>query len=692
MICTLRKTPWKAFVLISMLAGCGGTNTGNDSGTNDADGGFDECVVDNSRMRPAKDPDWQLVPDGENSTGTICPASDVDHYWFTISQPGTIITVELANNVVRSEVDLCYKILPEDENAPVIAIVCDYDGTDGQTQLLGRHYLAEAGTYFLEVYDSGGDDEDTRNPYAIGLTQVVDPDQNESNNDKEHATPLSAAADGYLSFLEDQDWFAIQVNSQGQILSLDLTTQAASSVDLRYTVFMPDGSTPINTGLNANGDDGPTNLHDVLALGDAGTYYIMIQDENNDDSDLEVGYHLAVSLRSNPDSRDLGSNNDSPENATPITSGSPVSDAYVATRADQDWYKLQSPGVTDSNPALLEIDVAFSSDSPVDPAVDLVVGDPNTSCSPGDDCNLLNWSCGGGSCNTAACMNSQCPSHECVEHENKCSGAGFCLPEGGCGIRHLVMHGADWSTSGNPRHLHTVAPMYGSTYYILVRDFMGDDLDPDHAYSLTVTVHEELDTHERPPNGLYLPYATQEQDEDSRRWNIPLATPIHCGDVGDHIECDPIQGYLSFRGDQDWYVLDAIPAEAEATPDQQSTKVDYDLQFEYSFAGNADLFINYEFFLGGSIERPRIAFNHQGPVSDVMGDDECAYLCGEFHGSRPVYIRVQHSDRKKWDYEHPYNLVVKAYRRCPLTCEYCQPDATDYACPTPDNPCPRGGC
>lgn len=670
---------------------CGNTEPPDGGVDGEIDGGPDSCPVDNSRVRPSIEADWQIIPDGDPATGHICPRSDVDHFWVTIANPGTILSVDLSNNVSMSAIDLCYKILPEDVNAPMIADLCDHDGMDGVTELRGSHYLATAGTYFVEVRDESGDEADARNAYAISLSQVADPDGNELNNDMGSATPLAGSSAGYISYLGDQDWFAISVDSPGQILSIDLAIAEASPVDLRYTLYRSDGTSPVNTGVDTDGMNGATSLADVLSVEQAGTYYLVITDELHDDADLELGYSVSINIQPNPDSRDRNGSNDSPFDATPISSGATISDAYLATRADQDWYKIEAPGVSDVNPAILEIELTIGGASPVDPAVDLIVGDPNTPCNQGDACEVLSWTCGGGSCVSAECRNAQCPSHECLDHENRCRGAGFCLPEGGCGIRHLIMHGADWSTTGSPRALHTVAPMYGSTYYILVRDFIGDDLDPQNAYSLTATVRTENDSHE--PNGLYLPYATDEQDRDTRDWNKDRSSSVNCTDEGTHIQCGPISGYLSFRGDQDWYRLNNFPTEDEASPLEQSLKVDYDFQFDWSFAGVNQLFPNYGVF-EGSLREAQMGFNHQGPGSGVWGTGagECSYLCGEYHGSRPLYLRVVHSDRKIWDYNDSYNLTIRAYRTCPLNCEFCQPGADYYPCPNPGNTCPAGDC
>ena len=494
--------------------------------------------------------------------------------------------------------------------------------------------------------------------------------------------------EGYISYQGDIDWFAIDVNQSGQLMRINLVSNQATELDLRYTLYHTDGTTPVNTNYWANGSATPISLGDVLPVPQTGTYYLVIEDEANDEADLQAKYSFQIELQQNPDPRDRVSDNNGPDRATPISSGVTISDAYLATRADEDWYRLEAPGVNDSsNPALLEIDLVINNNSPTDPAIDLIVPDPRNSCNAGDSCDTIDWSCSG---STHECANAKCPSHECLEHEEKCRGAGFCTPEGGCAFRHLTMHGANWSTSGNLHHLHTVAPMYSSVYYIMVRDFASDDLDVDNSYQLTLTVRNEPDINEAPPNGLYLPYATNDQDDCTRRANHDKAKDIWCTESLNFngLECETISGYLSFRGDQDWFILRGFSHENEAEPLQESTKVDWDIRWDYSFSGKSSLSINYRQY------GEQTGFFHNGPASGTFGDDECVYICGEFpRGNPPYYIQIQDNDRKDWDYDNPYSLKIRFYRStCPSSCKACNPQTTDYACPTHDNPCPQGGC
>ncbi|HUU02040.1 MAG TPA: hypothetical protein VM425_11395 [Myxococcota bacterium] len=680
-----------SLALLFVFSGCGGPQDKFDGGQDGSDGGIDDCQRDNSQKGNITD-EWKLTAGGEARSGYICPRQDIDHFWFEVSDPRTIVRVSLANNVALSPVDLCYDIFLQGSDIRRGGL-CDSDGMDGITELTGTHYLDEAGTYFLEVRDEGGDDEDPRllDNYMLSIELVPDKDSYESNNTADEAKQLGAAQ-GYISYLGDHDWFKLTTSSAGQILVLDLSNNAQTPVDLRYEVFMPDKTTPINAGQDDDGMRETTSLHDVLGLPEAGTYYVLITDVGDDDSDTETGYTLALSTQSNPDPRDQSGDNNNWEDATSVSSGQTIADGYLATRGDVDWYVISSPGTSDSNPALIEIDLQVPSGSPLIPAVDLVVADPNTPCSAGDDCGYLVWTCSG--CEMVdQCLDAQCPSHECDKAQGKCTGAGECIDGGsgmGCGIRSLVMHGPDFGVSGNAKHLHTVAPMYGSRYYLMVRDYQARHIDIQNSYSFTATVHPEQDTHESPPNGLYLPYITDRQEDDTRDWNKSMASTINCSDNGSEISCGPIEGYISFRGDQDWYKLVlsgqnyTVPKEAESDPVTMGESVDFNVMWDWSFSGSG-MNLGYVVMRGSDEMGPELG-SGSGSWGDAGG--QCSYLCGEYHLPTTLYLWVFTPDFKKYDFQHPYNLTIRAVRGvCPDNCGYCL--SCPYMCPNTRNPDPQ---
>jgi hypothetical protein len=637
-------------------------------------------------------------------TGQICPRGDIDHYWFQVEEARTIVEVHLRNNAPMSAVDLCYDLFHASQDIRLGGL-CDSDGMDGETDILGTHYLEFTGNYFLEVRDESADEDDPRAPYFLSIQTMPDPDDYEPNNHMGEAKAPTSAK-GYISFLGDQDWFEVEVTQPGQILLIDLSNDAASPVDLQYTLLMPDGTTPVNAGSDENGMDGPTTFDDVLPLNGTGTFYLRISDINDDDSDLEVGYTLSLSQQQNPDAEDRNDPpNNTPENATSLTSGV-ASSGYIATRGDVDWFVIEVPGVNDSdNTKVLEVDLVTASSS-LEMAVDLLVADPhNTPCDPSSTdtelCQVLEIPCGGAQ-QTAELAHARCPSHECWMDRQKCKGSGDCLNGGsigyGCGIRQLIMHTDEWSETGDANHLHTAAPMFGERYYFFVRDYWSMNHDFNNSYTLTVTVHDEPDSWEY--NGLYLPYLTEDQEDDTRRYNRNLAKTVECTEdaVTGQIDCPTITGYLSYRGDQDWYKLIVsgqsyfVPLLPEEAPEGLSQSVDYGVSFHYVYeAGmksNLDIAFNFPFGAQNlGTEQGQVPV---GPGEGWLTGADCQYYCGEY-GDLPannVYLWVFTPAFDKYDFEHSYNITISATRGCPVECEFCEPGQNCWACPNPGNPNP----
>ena len=138
------------------------------------------------------------------------------------------------------------------------------------------------------------DEEDPDNMYKLSIMDETDPDGYEPNDGMATASP-PAGAEAYISYLGDQDWYAINVSGSGKIARIELNTSAASPVDLTYTLFKPDGSTPVNSLRNWDGMKGPTALSDALPVPEAGTYYLVFSDAEDDDDDVDEGHTFSYS-------------------------------------------------------------------------------------------------------------------------------------------------------------------------------------------------------------------------------------------------------------------------------------------------------------------------------------------------------------------------------------------------------------
>ncbi len=642
---------WGLWTLFSMM-GCQATpGAGDDESTQgpglDASSG--QCATDNSQAGNDSDPDWQLVPGGEAKKGNLCPKGDTDHFWFQTDSPRMIARVSLSNHVQLSPIDLCYQITPSGDQSRTIANLCDSDGMDGPTELSGAHFLADAGKYLLVARDEGGDDEDRRNPYQLSLDLVADPDTYEPNNDKASAKPLSTAK-GYVSYLGDRDWYRIAVSQPGQLVSIQLVTDGKSGVIWKLTLYKEDGTSVVNTLTAPSNQPGAVTMRDALAATTPGTYYLVVEDAVGKYADVSVGYQLTIDLASDPDERDRSSSpNNSLQQAVRISSGATLKTAYLAARGDEDWYLFEQSGISESTPGVLELEVKIAQGSAVNPSIDVIVADPATSCKAGDPCKLLNHACSG----APEVADAQCPSFECLINDKKCHGAETCLPSGFCGMRALTIHGADWSPVNSERHLKTAIPLLQSPVYLLVRDFQSDAFDKQNPYELTATYHQEKDVHEKPSNGVYLPYATNAQEDATHGKNFGMATPI--SGSGEFV----IEGYLSYRGDQDWYRLDSIPANEN-----------WDLEFPWSFSGNPKMEINYTMYLGHGAHTGFV----EGVGSGTWGTSGCTYICGKNQNARPAYLSVMHKDRKQYDFNNPYRITVRVISGCPSSCQHCVGD------------------
>jgi hypothetical protein len=208
----------------------------------------------------------------------------------------------------------------------------------------------------LRIEDEGGDGADLVNAYSVRAIFEPDPDTNEPNGNfpteqqnKNNATPLVAGvpATGYIGSNADQDWFQFFVPTPG-VYHFSLSNAAASEVDLSLSLYREDlgGLNMILTrpDEDRDGADGPTQIEAQLFLFSSGTYYIVVQDLFNNDTDLQVPYEIEVSSVPLPPG---GSEpNEDRTQYVPIVSGQLVQ-SYIEFEGDRDWYGIDIQGEMD---------------------------------------------------------------------------------------------------------------------------------------------------------------------------------------------------------------------------------------------------------------------------------------------------------------------------------------------------------
>jgi len=125
-----------------------------------------------------------------------------------------------------------------------------------------------------------------------------------------------------------------------------LSNDQASAVDLSLSLYRPGGLSLILTRYEEDrqGEDGPTFIEGQLFFFDAGTYYLLVQDYANNDTDLDVPYQLGLTSVPLP----VGSQEPGELSADAVTivSGEEVQ-GYIEFEEDRDWYGIEISGNQD---------------------------------------------------------------------------------------------------------------------------------------------------------------------------------------------------------------------------------------------------------------------------------------------------------------------------------------------------------
>ena len=292
------------------------------------------------------------LPLGTTATAWIAFHEDEDWYRVTMPQDG-LLNLSIQTSAGGMPVDLLCALLGSDGQSveSEFAVAAGVDPTDFSLRV-----ALTSGVHYLRVEDEGDDDADLENSYSVRATFEPDPDPNEPNGNfptdqenQNNATPLltGVPAIGYIGSNSDQDWFQVFVSNPG-VFHFSLSNAEASVVDLSLSLYRQDlgGLNMILTRPeeDRDGEDGPTQIDAQLFLFETGTYYIVVQDLFNNDTDLQVPYQIVVnSVPLPPGSNEPGEDR---EQYVPIASGQYVQ-SYIEFEGDRDWYGIDIQGEQD---------------------------------------------------------------------------------------------------------------------------------------------------------------------------------------------------------------------------------------------------------------------------------------------------------------------------------------------------------
>ncbi len=307
----------------------------SDPDTHEPNGNFPTLEENLSHASP--------LPAGAAAEGFIAFQGDED--WFRLAMPGQ----GLMNLAVESQA-----------GSRPLQLVCTLLGPDGRTveaefqvptgpdaAAYEARFALPQGVHYLRIRDSGDDGADPDFPYLVSWSFEPDPDRNEPNGNfatrrenLNHATllPVGGWQEGFVGSTADQDWFQVFVELPG-VYNFALSNESASDVDLMLSLYQPDGETLllVRQDEEGRGEDGPTRIEAQLYLFQAGTYYLLVQDLGNDDTDLSVPYRVEAGAVPLP----AGSTepNEDRSQAQILLPGQTVT-GWIEFEGDRDWYSI----------------------------------------------------------------------------------------------------------------------------------------------------------------------------------------------------------------------------------------------------------------------------------------------------------------------------------------------------------------
>lgn len=616
---------------------------------------------------------------GESTEGFVCPVEDEDWYKLTVPTSDKLFTIGLELSAPLSAVEPSYALWSINGGQPDVAVAQPPSTQIGAK--LNYTHCVDPGEYFLVVRDSGNDAQDFRHPYTLDVATAPDPDPREPNGAAASASTISLGAPttGFVACRGDEDWFTIDI-PDGKLLSIELAS-AIATYEPTVRLYDAAGELLVDES-NPSGSVQETSIRRFEVLPSAGTYSIVVSDDDNEHADPNVPYTLTVELIDDQDPNEP--NNDARE-ATPIASGAQNCGADFGSRiehigtigspGDDDWFRLQLSGC-DMGIVEAELELQTGGMSAqqqwelaneVQATLTVIKGHPTSPCATDEDCNVLQEACE----EPLDCAGL----FETCLGQGLCAGATACLPEGHCGANYTqrryecpprLTECAPGATPPPMNGARVAAPLRGETVvYLRVSDYQSDGSAPDTPYRLSVRVRSDPDANET--NNLYTSDIQNPLPVDAHR-SFAVEVPVHDCTAGDCCGGGTwTTGSIGYEFDLDWFKYQHPCPGADCT-----------MRLHYQVDGGpVDVVMNI--FRGGSLwfsaydvsEEPMQA-GMSGTLGGTTAADTCFYAYNGHNGD-PFWYYVMARDlnqlysdeenirpeSKDWDANQTYSFCVE---------------------------------
>ncbi|MEJ2641628.1 MAG: hypothetical protein P8010_18840 [Desulfosarcinaceae bacterium] len=326
-----------SMLLLLVACGGGGSKSGNDSGV---------------RTLSANEP----------AAGEIAKVGDVDWYSYQVTAPDTMLQVTCTSNTLRPDVDLVMTVYEEDDTGHKERLFATQAPEDSElpADLTINLFIDEPKEIFIAVRDLQDNEASKDETYYVKVAEAQANEGNETFAQAEQLTvdDETTCLDDNIGTVGDTDCFTFDVNQEGvYVAKVDFNRfNGGTDVDLAVELYDDQGT---RLARMTAGQGEQYYLQHYL---DMGSYYLLIEDNGQDDADPSSSFHVCVESVSGV--AELG-DNDIRDNAETVSSD--VSGTYTVTgsldyEGDVDWYRLPIGATGTSGLKILQVSFDDGSD------------------------------------------------------------------------------------------------------------------------------------------------------------------------------------------------------------------------------------------------------------------------------------------------------------------------------------------
>jgi hypothetical protein len=296
----------------------------------------------------------RALTEGEALEGTIAAVGDLDWYTYEVTAPDTLLQITCSSNTRRPDVELLMSVYQEDEDGKKQRLFAVHapEEAEAQANLRIDIFIDEPKTVFIAVRDLKDDDASDSEPYYI---KVEEAEANDGNENFDQAEELrvddeSACKEDYISTVGDTDCYFFDIAQEGvYVTKVDFNRfNGGSPVNLAVELYDAEGN------QRSRLTQGQGEQYYLQHHFEAGTYFLVVEDQGQDDSDPASSFEVCIESMMSGES----GVNDTRDDAEILTATEPnvyAIEGSLDYDGDEDWYRLPIGATSTSGLKILHV-------------------------------------------------------------------------------------------------------------------------------------------------------------------------------------------------------------------------------------------------------------------------------------------------------------------------------------------------